>query len=145
MVQLHFRSVQAIPSKFYTQAIKNSWSPEPDSDRIARLSDVIASENTIVMVACLGDDNVLGFAIYFRPEQLLKALYVDPQASGLGIGTRLLALIEEQANAKRISLKASLNAIPFYTRAGFLKVRDTEQELSDGSRMAALEMVKALP
>lgn len=143
MVAVHFRSVQAIPECFYSAAIKDSWSPEPDSNRIAWLSGVIASEDTIVTVA-QSNEEVVGFIIYSSLEHQINALYVDPSFAGQGIGAHLLRTIEESGEVGGITLKASLNAVDFYSRAGFTKVREAEQRLSDGSVMAAVDMVKAV-
>jgi putative acetyltransferase len=56
-------------------------------------------------------------------EGRLRALFVDAPDQGRGYGRDLLAWAESRARARRLTQlhgAMSLNAVPFYTRAGFL-------------------------
>jgi len=53
---------------------------------------------------------------------VLRALFVDAAHQGQGLGAALLAAVETRARAAgcaRLRGAMSLNAVPFYTRAGF--------------------------
>lgn len=62
-------------------------------------------------------------AAQFEPASgLLRALFVDPELQGQGVGTALLAAVEMRARESRCNRlfgAMSLNAVPFYRRAGF--------------------------
>ena len=56
----------------------------------------------------------------------LRALFVDAAAQGQGVGRATLAAVEARAQAAgcaRLRGAMSLNAVPFYARAGFLALR----------------------
>lgn len=53
---------------------------------------------------------------------VLRALYVDAAIQGRGLGRAFLAAVEERASAagcSRLRGAMSLNAVPFYERAGY--------------------------
>ena len=73
------------------------------------------------LVAELGG-RLLGVAQIDPRIGLLRALFVDGELQGQGVGRALLAASEERARAAgcpRLSGAMSLNAVEFYRRAGF--------------------------
>jgi putative acetyltransferase len=85
--------------------------------------DVLAPFHTLV--AELGDvpgGRLLGIAQLDPSDGRLRALFVDGDRQGHGHGAALLAAIERVARAcglRRLHGAMSLNAVPFYARAGF--------------------------
>lgn len=76
---------------------------------------------------------------------MIQALYVDPKSAGMGLGAKLFDLVNDYAINKgkeKLHLKASLNAITFYQKMGFVSVREEQQNFSDGCFMPALLMQK---
>ena len=58
-------------------------------------------------------------------EMEIKALYVSPQNTAQGIGTRLYLFLENLAKemeCKKLIVKSSLNAIGFYESKGFFEL-----------------------
>ncbi|CDX41234.1 Acetyltransferase, GNAT family [Mesorhizobium sp. SOD10] len=58
----------------------------------------------------------------------VRSVFVDPQLQGVGVGRRLMAAIEEAAQANGVTLltvPSSVTAEPFYSRLGFRSVRDS--------------------
>jgi putative acetyltransferase len=68
------------------------------------------------------DGQVIGTAGLEDVE--LVTFFVHPDHQGMGIGTRLLAAIEEQARARgltRITVDSSLTGAAFYARMGYVR------------------------
>ena len=77
----------------------------------------------------------------------LRALFVDAPFQGQGLGHALLAAVEARARAAGCAELAgamSLNAVPFYTRAGFLPHPGPERLLTAGIRVPVVRMKKPL-
>ncbi len=77
----------------------------------------------------------------------LRALFVDEHFQGQGVGQALLAAVEERARAAGCSHLVgamSLNAVRFYTRAGFQTHAGPERLLTAGIRVPVVRMRKAL-
>jgi putative acetyltransferase len=77
----------------------------------------------------------------------LRALFVDAPFQGQGVGRSLLAAVEERARAAGCSHLVgamSLNAVPFYTGAGFHAHSGPERLLTAGIRVPVVRMKKAL-
>lgn len=61
----------------------------------------------------------------------VRAVYVHPRHAGRGVGTALLAELEGYARGAglgSLELSASLNAVGFYERAGYERVRETTHD-----------------
>ncbi|MFK5108774.1 GNAT family N-acetyltransferase, partial [Klebsiella pneumoniae] len=59
----------------------------------------------------------------------IASLYVLPEASGMGIGTKMLtALLFEakKSSPREVWLNAALNAVPFYLAQGFSEVESID-------------------
>jgi len=68
------------------------------------------------------DERLLGMAQLDPAEGRLRALFVDAASQGQGRGRLLLAEVERRAREHGLGLlhgAMALNAVPFYTRAGF--------------------------
>ena len=78
-------------------------------------------------------------------ETTLLGLYVDP-ARGRGAGRLLLAAAEDEVlrrGAVVLTLQATLNAVPFYRRHGYMR-QDRATVRRGGRDLAVLDMTKAL-
>ena len=74
------------------------------------------------LIAEVGD-RMAGIAQVDPREDRLRALFVDAAEQGRGVGRALLAELEARARrrgAVRLHGAMSLNAVPFYLRAGFV-------------------------
>lgn len=77
----------------------------------------------------------------------LKGLFVAPEATGRGLGKVLVASAEGvalNAGRHRLSLKATLNAVPFYEKLGYRCRGETTMDLPTGSRLSCIAMDKVL-
>jgi GNAT superfamily N-acetyltransferase len=78
----------------------------------------------------------------------LRALFVDAALQGQGLGGALLEAVEARARAAgcaRLGGAMSLNAVPFYSRAGFRPTGGPERLLTAGVRVPVVRMEKRLP
>lgn len=91
---------------------------------------------------------VVGFSMLNPADGEVEAVYVAPEAAGRGIGLQLLRVLEERAGTRglrALHLNASLNAIPFYERAGYERQKLTKHRLASGVEIACVLMTKELP
>ena len=116
---VHAESVRAFCAGHYAPAEIEAWvAPRPGRhyDRAIREKDFYVAED---------GGEVVGFAVLNPPAGEVEAVYVRPRAAGRGVGSSLLRTLEEQARASGLAglhLCASLNAVPFYERAGFAPI-----------------------
>lgn len=78
----------------------------------------------------------------------LRALFVDADVQQRGVGTHLLADVEACAishGCSRVVGAMSLNAVPFYLKAGFRAAAQPENLKSAGVWVPILRMEKQLP
>jgi putative acetyltransferase len=77
----------------------------------------------------------------------LRGLFVAGALQGQGLGRTLLAIVEERARVAgctELGGAMSLNAVPFYTRAGFSAAPGPERLLTAGVRVPIVRMKKRL-
>lgn len=99
--------------------------------------------------AIVAEENghIVGYAVLDRTSGEIDAVFVAPDQQGRGIARRLLAGLEALAaerDIRRLFLSASLNAVSFYERAGFVHVRDELYRHRGGFFMASVYMEKGL-
>src|SRR5262245_20259463 len=95
------------------------------------------------MLVAEHDGAVVGFVSIKRT--VLFGLYVDP-AKGRGAGRVLLAAAEDEVRRRGagvLSLQATLNAVPFYRRHGFMR-QERSTVRRGGRDLAVFDMIKAL-
>ncbi|MBL6617795.1 MAG: GNAT family N-acetyltransferase [Reyranella sp.] len=101
------------------------------------------TEGGETMLVAERDGAVAGFASI--KEAVLFGLYVDP-ATGRGAGQVLLHAAEEEVRrrgATVLSLQATLNAVPFYRKHGYMR-QDRSSVRRGGRDLAVLDMIKHL-
>lgn len=113
---LRTRCVRELCRSHYPDAVIARWSASPPPPRYPGL---IAEGGCVVADDVQG--RLLGYGILVLQDNEVDALFVAPEQAGKGLGQavlqRLLALADPQRD---VLLSASLNAVAFYRRAGFL-------------------------
>lgn len=139
---LRTRAVRASCASHYPAGVIDTWcaSPAPES-----LPGLVAAGGALVAeeAGCM-----LGYAILNLDSGEVDAVFVDPAQQGRGIALRLLAALEAMAmerGLKRLFLSASLNAVPFYERAGFISLREEVYPHRSGIGLRSVFMEKPLP
>jgi len=94
-----------------------------------------------------GPERLLGLGILDSHDGEINAVYVSPEAMGRGVGSQLLAAMEAKAAGRgvaNLTVHATLNAVGFYERHGYRPRGDAAHELSDGTALPCVRMVKPL-
>jgi GNAT superfamily N-acetyltransferase len=113
-------SVPAIPAPVHSQSEVRDWFEEV----ILPTMDVWVTEESDAVVALLVLEN-----------EWIDQLYVDPHMTGLGLGSRLVALAKQQrpAGLKLWTFEANVRARRFYERLGFVAVGATPGDNEEGA------------
>jgi ribosomal protein S18 acetylase RimI-like enzyme len=98
-----------------------------------------------------GEGDVAGYGHLQRDAGEVQAVYVSPTYARTGVGSRLLACLEERARdatLESLELVSSKNAVGFYRRHGYRVTEETTVTTTGDGETATLEvsvMEKALP
>ena len=113
--RLHARTVREVCGRDYTPGEIEAWLGKQSVERYReRLGE------GEVYVAVADDGEVLGFAA--REGGRIKTLYVSADHQGRGIGSALLARLEDDARAEgidEVSARSTVTAVGFYRRQGY--------------------------
>ncbi|HYJ84931.1 MAG TPA: GNAT family N-acetyltransferase [Pyrinomonadaceae bacterium] len=141
IMSVHVSAVTAIQTTLYTPEEIQAWGvprkPENYEESIRSKEFFVAEE----------DGEIVGFGALNQNSAEVEAVFVSPKAGRRGIGLRVLQKLEERARAlglEQIRLNASLNAVPFYKRAGYAGKEESKYRLSTGVEIACIPMVKSL-
>lgn len=96
--------------------VEQSFSPASVSELLARRLVLVAE----------GQDGIVGTASL--DGCVVRTVFVDPKHQGRGIGTALMAAVEEIAVERDIAVlkvPSSVTAQPFYANLGYTSVRDS--------------------
>jgi putative acetyltransferase len=136
---LHKASVRALCARAYSARQIEAWLGGRGPADYCRA--MIDGETMFVAER---NGQIVGFASV--RADVLRSLYADP-VSGRGAGSVLLRLAEHHVRdegATVLSLQATLNAVTFYQRHGFLADRKATV-LRGGLKLAVVDMSKRLP
>ncbi len=90
---------------------------------------------------------IVGFGVFNQESREIEAVYVSPDVMRRGVGLMILGLLETRARAlglEVLSLNASLNAVRFYKRAGYVAQDESKYRLVSGIEIPCVPMVKRL-
>jgi GNAT superfamily N-acetyltransferase len=138
---VHVASVTGIKTELYTAEEIQAWAipkaPEDYQESIRGKEFFVAEDDGII----------IGFAVLNQGKAEVEAVYVSPQAGRRGIGLELLRKLEERAAVLgwgALTLNASLNALPFYQKAGYVAEKESKYRLTNGVVIACVPMVKSI-
>lgn len=119
--ELRTRAVRAGCSGHYPAAVIDIWCAAPAP---ASLPLLIQTGGAVVAEE---EGQIVGYAVLNLETGELNAAFVEPSHQGRGIARQLLRQLESMARERglaRLFVSASLNAVPFYERAGFVSLRE---------------------
>ena len=139
--RVHGRAIRETCASHYSEDVIRIWAgglrPEKYGEAIDGNDFFVAEEDGVVV----------GFGELGRAAGEIQGLYVSPEVAGRGVGRKLLCTLEERARAyglESLHLTSSLNAVPFYERAGFKAVGELSKTLGPGVERASVRMFKEL-
>lgn len=106
---------------FYDAGDLIIWTEGELTEQFSRIVDAHFYVAELLTDASL-DKKVVGTAMLDEPYAQLEALFVSPDAMGLGVGKALLTFIESMAfnqGIAQLRLESTLNAVDFYRHCGF--------------------------
>lgn len=141
IVRVHSAAVAGISTTLYTPEEIQSWSipKKPESyEESIRIKEFFVAEE---------DGIIVGFGVLNQESAEVEAVYVSPEAGRRGVGLELLRKLDERARSIGLGvlrLSASLNAVPFYKRAGYVAQEQSKYRLSTGVEIACVPMLKTI-
>lgn len=141
MVTVHRAAVRGVDPGPYDRRQLDAWDHDRDPDGYP-----FGDPDRPVVVA-ERDARTVGFGWANDREGEVEAVYVHPDHAGDGVGSTLLAHLEGRLAAvgvEAVEVLASLNAVPFYRRAGYEHVGERPVEFDDGVELSCARMVKDL-
>lgn len=135
-------SVKTLCATTYSAELIDAWAGTPRPERFVK-----GRENGDISFVYVTAPEIAGFAVLNCSEQALVALFVSPQHAGQGVGKALLAHLEAHARASgidRLTLSASLNALPFYQQMGYVEQRRELFRTYSGAMLDSVVMEKRL-
>jgi len=133
---LRTRCVREICSAAYPPEVIAPWAASPPP---AHYRALIGQGGCIVAEDAEG--HLLGYGVIDQAGNEIDALFVDPDQGGRGIGRALMdAMVALGDPSRPLVLSASLNAVPFYRRAGFQPLREEAYAHPSGVSLASVRM-----
>lgn len=133
---LRTRCVRELCSSAYPPEVIAPWSASPPPEHYRALlaaGGCVIAEDT--------DGVLLGYGVIDLAGNEIDALFVDPDRGGQGIGQALMQRLLALADPTReVVLSASLNAVPFYQRQGFVAEREELYPHPSGVALASVKM-----
>jgi GNAT superfamily N-acetyltransferase len=139
---VHTSAIRHVAASHYTPEQIEAWAGEL---RPAAYREPI--EHKVLLVAVDDAGGICGFGQLDAPNSVVEAVYVLPSHVRRGLGRGLLAALEAAAHASDVSaltLDASLNSVPFYSRAGYMPICAAEHRLKAGVSIPCMLMHKVL-
>jgi N-acetylglutamate synthase-like GNAT family acetyltransferase len=141
IASVHSAAVTAIRTSLYTPQEIQAWAvpkqPESYQESVSSKEFFVAEEGGVIV----------GFGVLNQESAMVEAVYVSPGAGRRGIGLTILGKLEERAGRLGLGvlrLNASLNAVPFYQRAGYVGEEESKYRLSTGVEIACVPMLKLI-
>ena len=138
---VHAAAVRGIRTALYTPEEIQAWAiprkPESYEESIRSKEFFVAEEGDIIVA----------FGVLNQESAEIEAVYVSPLAGRRGIGREVLGKLEARARTlglRALRLNASLNAVPFYEKGGYVAQEGSKYRLLTGVEIACVPMVKLM-
>jgi GNAT superfamily N-acetyltransferase len=136
---VHVRAIREICASSYPADSITAWAQLLSPDSYVG----VLREHFFIVAQDAGA--ILGFGQLDQAKGEVEAVYVRPDRKGQGVGTTILSHLEEaarEAGLKRLQLSSTLNAVPFYERAGYAREGRTVHRLPTGVELPCVRMSK---
>jgi len=144
-LEVHHAAVRGIAAKDYPSVVVEAWAQLPlTEDAVERAQ--ANPDNEYRLVAEI-DGRIVGIAALIIKSAELRACYVAPGASRMGVGSALVRKMERVAREHGLTfleLDSSTTAEPFYAALGYEVRQRGQHALGSGQLMACVKMRKEL-
>ena len=141
----HHSAVHTTAAKDYPIETLEVWSSSVTPERVARyLQNSLPNETTVVAEV---EGEISGFGAIVETLNQLRAVYVSAEFAGLGVGSKILARLEQMAikrGCAELSMHSSVTAAEFYHRHGYEELERSSHSLRPDIKMASVKMRKSL-
>jgi putative acetyltransferase len=144
-LQVHRAAVRVTAAKDYPTEVIDAWAPIPLTPQ--NVERVSTNPDGEIRIIAEQDGTVVGISAIVLANSELRACYVRPDASRMGVGSALVDELESIACRQGLSelfLDSSLTAEPFYLRRGYRVIGPGEHIFRSGFSMACVKMHKFL-
>jgi putative acetyltransferase len=163
---VHVASVRGLGGEAYDEQVVDAWVGDEERDPgqyrvegddvafLVAVDDGGEESADVTDATSNAPDEVVGFGELRvgEPEEYdveadaeIRAMYVAPDYAGEGVGTALLDELESRARERDVEsvvLTASLNAVPFYERHGYERLRENRHTFGGEVTGRVVEMRK---
>lgn len=144
--EAHMRSIREVCSRDHTAEEISGWGHRPLGNRWT-----VAIERDQVLVVEM-DGLILGVGhlgvLSDNPEEgHIYALYLTPEATGIGVGAKIANQLLDYARSKGVKvvrLYSTITAHKFYQRLGFVDVGEMQTMMIGGNPVRCYPMVKSI-
>jgi putative acetyltransferase len=141
----HVDSIRSLGAMYYEADVVRDWAATVSGRLYA---DAMAAGEVFFVAVRPPEAHVLGFSSHRVDDgEHGVSVYVRGEAARRQVGTALLRAAEAAAiaaGATSLSIDASLAALDFYKKSGFVEVRRAEHRLASGRAMPCVVMRKPL-
>jgi ubiquinone/menaquinone biosynthesis C-methylase UbiE/GNAT superfamily N-acetyltransferase len=143
VISIHRQSIFGMCKDHYAVQEMKAW-----TDRLTpELFDEGMKDENNVGVVAVAANIVIGYGFFSVSDRELRALYVLPQYAGQGAGRLIMFRLEDMAREKglrRLSLQSTVNAVEFYQKLGYQKIKAEMHQINDEVSIACVRMEKNL-
>ena len=143
-LEIHHAAVRGLAAQDYPPSVVEAWAAPITADAIQRF---LANRDREIRLVAEVDGEAAGIGALVLSHSELRACYVAPSAARRGVGSALVAKIEQIAREHGLDfleLESSITAEPFYAVLGYHVQRRGEHLLLPGVPMASVTMRKRL-
>ena len=138
--RVHMAAIRESCSSHYDERQIEAWASKRTPEFYQR---VLATQELFVAER---HGEVVGFGQIDLESGMAVALYIAPEAAGGGVGSAMLDHLEalvRQQGWRHVHLTASLNAVPFFEKRGYHRVRPFRHQVATDVYLDWVDMKKS--
>lgn len=142
IIDVHKKSVYGLCKDFYTEEQMKVWTGMFS----AKIGEGLANPDNIGIVV-IEKSSIVGYGFFNKQDKEVKGIYLIPDVAKKGVGYKILSGLESIAKEyglDELVLNSTLNAVAFYEKCGFRKIRDGLFELTESCKLPCVHMAKSL-